>query len=200
MRMVRLINSSPYLTVWLNDHPKNKRNVPLFLSLGGGNLGGRLRSDSANSILKKIAKRAGIEKNIHAHLFRHSRLTELAKFMTENELRIFAGWTGGSSMSEIYVHLSGSDIDKKILENAGVILDEDKDPGDELLRPQECPRCKETNTATAQFCYRCGLPLSDVAGFKIDRDLKEMEDVIKRVLKDSPGFMEKLKATAEKLI
>jgi len=160
MRRVRLINSSPYLTVWLNSHPKNKRTAPLFVALGGGNVGGRLLSDSANSILKKIAKRAGIEKNIHAHLFRHSRLTELAKFMTENELRVFAGWTGGSSMSNVYVHLSGSDIDKKILENAGILEEDDQEPGDAILKPQICPRCHEKNPATAKFCHKCSSALT----------------------------------------
>lgn len=191
MRRVRLINASPYISEWMNQHPGN-RNDPVFISLGGRNNRGRLEADSCNSILKKIGRRAGIEKKIHPHLFRHSRLTELAKFMTEQELKIFAGWTGGSSMADVYVHLSGSDIDKKILENAGVILDEDKDPGDEILRPQECPRCKETNTATAQFCYKCGLPLSDIAGFKMDRDLEEMKDMMKQVLESSPDFLKNL--------
>ena len=181
MRRVRLINSSPYVSEWINQHPGN-RNAPLFISFGGKNFGGRLMPDSCNTILKKLAKRAGIEKHIHPHLFRHSRLTELAKFMTEQEIKVFAGWTGGSSMAEVYIHLSGADIDKKILEKAGILPDEDKDPGDELLRPQKCARCKETNTATAKFCYKCGLPLSDVAGFEADRAMQETMEAIKKVL------------------
>lgn len=190
MRRVRLINTSPYISEWINQHPfRNNRDSALFLSFASNKYGNRMLPDSCAAILKKIAKRAGIEKNIHPHLFRHSRLTELAKFMTEQEIKVFAGWTGGSSMASVYVHLSGSDIDKKMLENAGVILDEDKDPGDELLRPQKCPRCEETNTATAQFCYKCGLPLSDTAGFEADRAMQETMEAIKKVLEGSPDFL-----------
>lgn len=181
MRRVRLINSSPYLTVWINEHPGD-RNSPLFVAFTPNKYGGRLLAESANIIIQKIAKRASIEKHVHCHLMRHSRLTECAKFMTEQELKVFAGWTGDSEMAGIYVHLSGHDIDKKILENAGILDEEDKDPGDKILKPQKCPRCTETNPATAKFCYKCGAALTIETAMEDDADLeKRIQHILENV-------------------
>ena len=47
--------------------------------------------------------RAGINKRIHAHLFRHTRMTELAKTLPEQTLKQLAGWSGSSKMAEVLV-------------------------------------------------------------------------------------------------
>jgi len=66
--------------------------------------------------LRKLAENAGIKKDVHPHLLRHSRATHLTqKGLNEPHLRKFFGWTRNSDTPSIYVHLSGRDTDKAIL-------------------------------------------------------------------------------------
>ena len=122
MRRIRLIDYVQDLILWIENHPsKNDREAPLFVSFSSRIFGQRLSIDSLGYLISVLAKNAGIKKRVHPHLFRHTRLTELAKDFTESELKVIAGWTGSSTMAGIYVHLSGGDIEKKMLEKHGLI-------------------------------------------------------------------------------
>ena len=59
---------------------------------------------------------------IYPHLFRHSRLTELAASGYSNEalLKKFAGWTPGSNMAEVYFHLDDADVKNMLLIENGL--------------------------------------------------------------------------------
>lgn len=72
--------------------------------------------ENARRIVRESAIKAGIFKRIYPHIFRHSRATHLAKHLTEQELKKYFGWAGGSNMAAVYVHLSGKDIDDKIIQ------------------------------------------------------------------------------------
>jgi integrase len=86
------------------------RKPPFFVSFSSRIFGQRLSISSLGFLIKDLAKNASIEKRVHPHLFRHTRLTELAKDFTKSELKVIVG---------IYVHLSGGDIEKKMLEKHG---------------------------------------------------------------------------------
>lgn len=163
MRRIRLVDSSPYLRKWFNEHPyKEDPEKHLFIDLGNRTFGKGMGYFDLLWLVKTLAKRAGIKKRIYPHLFRHSRLTELAKIFTEQELKVWSGWTGSSYMPRIYVHLSGEDIEKKYLEKLGVITPEEIEKEKvekEVLRPRKCPHCEEINPATSKFCNKCSLPL-----------------------------------------
>ena len=125
MRRVRLIDYVPDIENWVNNHPwKHDREAYLFISLSNSNFGKRINGAGLGKNIKDLAKKAGIEKRVHPHLFRHTRLTELAKDFTESELKIIAGWSGSSKMAGVYVHLSGGDIEKKMLQKHGLIKNE----------------------------------------------------------------------------
>ena len=110
-------------------------------------------------MLNSLANKAGIKKNVYPHAFRHGRLTDLAKRgFNEMELRIFAGWTKESNMPATYLHLSGADIEKKLLAKNGIVED-DSDERDIELKPVECTRCKTRNPAGAKYCYICSMIL-----------------------------------------
>jgi integrase len=56
---------------------------------------------------RSIAKRAKIEKNIHAHLFRSSAATHLANKLNRQELCYYFGWKFSSPMPDTYIQREG---------------------------------------------------------------------------------------------
>jgi hypothetical protein len=62
-------------------------------------------------------------------------------------------------MPATYIHLSGADVKKKILQKAGLQEAEDL-PGDRFLDPVKCPRCGLLNERGFWTCARCNTPLS----------------------------------------
>ena len=195
VRRLRLIDSAPYIIQWINSHPmKDDRKAPLFVGFSNSSYGMRISEESIRRLLITISKRAGVRKHVHPHLFRHSRMTELAKVLTEQEMKIYAGWVGDSKMAGIYVHLSGMDLESKLLQNAGLLDREETREANEVLKPRDCPRCKETNPATAKFCYRCGMALDLQTAIEIDEkknaETLELMDLVQR----EPRVFEILKA------
>jgi hypothetical protein len=76
--------------------------------------------------LIKVSNKAGINKNLHPHLFRHSRATYMANFLTEAQMNAYFGWVQGSDMPAVYVHLSGRDIDDAVLKANGIMKSENE--------------------------------------------------------------------------
>lgn len=70
-------------------------------------------------------------------------------------------------MPEVYIHLSGGDIEKKMLEKAGFVTD-DEEPRVVALEPQECPRCKTMNTYDALYCQACSMALTEHAAYQVE--------------------------------
>jgi integrase len=100
MRRVRVIESAPYLDEWISEG-SFKQDAPIF----------PISYAAFRKRLQVLAVRAGIGKRIYPHLFRHSRATFLASYLTEAQLCMHHGWTVGSPMPRVYVHLNGSDLD-----------------------------------------------------------------------------------------
>ena len=118
MRRMRIVNVKE-LKDWLYFHPSGN-NPEAFLWSNLYRSEEYVGYGAVSKMLKETAERCGIKKRIHPHLFRHSRATHLANKLTESQMRIFFGWTGGSKMSATYVHLSGRDVDEAILEMNGL--------------------------------------------------------------------------------
>lgn len=111
-RRIRICGKAvEYLKEWVNvNHPTKKPDDVLF----------PYTYEGLAKVLKNIGKRAGLNKRIHFHMFRHGRATELSKELSDQELKIFMGWSKSSNMTETYVHLSGKDIEQKILQISGI--------------------------------------------------------------------------------
>ena len=155
-RRVRIIASSPYLTEWINKHPKrDDPEAPLWVTRDY-----EIMSYAALRItFKRLFKKAGVQKNINFHNFRHSRATYLANHLTEAQMKEFFGWVQGSDMASIYVHLSGRDVDNALLKVHGIKNTEEKE--ESQLNPKKCPRCQEINQFTNVFCNKCGMILDE---------------------------------------
>ncbi len=194
MRKVRLINSSNILILWLNNHPyKNNPDSNVFVSFSHRTYGKKLTSKGIYDVLQKLAKRAGIKKKVHPHLFRHSRLSELTrKGYPESFLRQFAGWTPSSKMPEVYIHLSAKNIDEMMLKKEGLKEKKSKELVD-VLKPIKCPKCSEINLATNRFCSRCATPLDEKS-----REEIFAENLIKKVIMTNPEIMKMIRISIEK--
>jgi site-specific recombinase XerD len=181
-RRIRLVSSVVDLKNWLNVHPrKNDPNAYLFCSITKNNKskGQPLSESGLLLILKQTANKAKISKKIYPHLFRHSRATHLAKHLTEQELKKYFGWTPNSGMASVYVHLSGADLDNKLLAINGVKKEgEEKPPA---IPTVKCYKCAEINSIGNKFCSKCGAPL----------DLKVVEklEIVKQVVSQVTMFI-----------
>ena len=181
-RRIRIVSSAPAITNWLRYHPKkDDRNAHLFCEILPGKEGKPLVYEVVNKMLKKASQRAGVQKPVNPHNFRHSRATHLAKHLTESQLCHYMGWVQGSREASTYVHLSGRDLDDAILRLHGLKQKEEKE--EESFKPKKCPRCHQMNDPASKFCAYCGLPLDEKViaetldiGYAIEssRELREM--------------------------
>jgi len=81
-----------------------------------GNVFGKMCIERLNQLVKEHAQKIGINKKVYTYIFRHSRATHLAKHLTEQQMKVYLGWSMGSDMVATYVHLSGRDMDSKVME------------------------------------------------------------------------------------
>ncbi len=113
-----VIEAAPVLEKWLKAYPFERTpNAPLFPSYKGKRL---LRRDSLN-VVKRLASRAGLEKRVYNHLFRHSRATwALASGMTDAQVKVLYGWAPGSTMLSRYSHLTSKQAYGGLLRSLGL--------------------------------------------------------------------------------
>jgi integrase len=182
-RRVRAVASTAYLSQWLNDHPHNDTESPLWVSLSDRSRGEALDYASSRMLLRRLARRAGVRKRVNPQAFRHSRASFLANALTERQMEQYLGWVPGSRMPQIYVHLSGRDVDNALLAMNGIEVTRPR--GLEVkLRPKTCVRCEQRNDPISKFCSHCGMPLDLKAVFEIERERKAADALMSRLLKD----------------
>ena len=166
-RRVRIVTFSSLVAAWIEMHPRrDDKEAPLWVNLSTNYKKEGIRYEGIAQNIKRIAKKAGIKKSINLHLFRHSRATHLAKCLTEAEMNVYFGWIQGSNMPATYVHLSGRDLDDKILQIHG-LKPRNAERKDEL-KPIECPRCKYINAPVNRYCGRCGTVLDEKERIKLE--------------------------------
>jgi site-specific recombinase XerD len=113
-RRLLLRESATYIDAWIAAHPTPVRTAFLWCELDTpqGSAPEQISYQSIRlKILDKARERAGIQKPVNPHHFRHSRATYLANYLTEAQMCEWFGWARGSRVPGRYVHLSGRDID-----------------------------------------------------------------------------------------
>ena len=193
MRKIPIKRSLSYLALYLDSINKSDPNKPLWLDVGTWmNKEEPIDKAAVAKVLKGAGRKAGIKKRIYPHLFRHSSATYWAQYLTEQQLKYYFGWTGGSTMAATYVHLSGRDIDHAILSSY--------DDGEDIIKPRSisfktCPRCKEKNHPASIHCSRCGDSLEINEDIKNELQRDHDVDIIKNFLKKAaknPKLFEQL--------
>ena len=169
VRELALISSTPLMLQYIDSHPfKRDGNQPLFLSYNHADHLKRLTQAGVAVIVAQAKERANLDKEkekifkrVYPHLFRHTKLTDLArKGMNESAMRQFAGWSKSSNMPEVYIHLSQEDVNDTRWElETGKIPEEKKVKS--ILMPLICPRCGKQNDSQQKYCFKCWLPLQE---------------------------------------
>lgn len=105
-----LIHSAGYIRNYKNSSNLKKDDI-LF----------KMSKEWANTMLKRIAKEAGITKPISPHKFRHAAATYAClKGFKEHSLRKKFGWKPSSNVPERYIHLIDDDIIDETLRLEGI--------------------------------------------------------------------------------
>lgn len=160
VRRVLLVNSTPYIANWMAHHPKRSDpNAFVWVCIGNMNHGKKMSYNTVRKVLVELAEKAKVRKRVNPHSFRHARATHLASELTESQMKQYLGWTQGSKMAAVYVHMSGRDVDSSILEMHGLKTPEE-DKRNNQMELKTCQVCGKTNEFEARICCRCGRALS----------------------------------------
>jgi integrase len=191
-RRIRLVFSTSYLKNWIDKHPlRDDRDSKLWVSISNRGKHEPLQYQHLSVRLKELATKCDLKKPMNPHHFRHSRASFLAKFLTESQLKVFFGWTQASDMAQIYVHLSGRDVDDALLSKV-FGLKKLEERGRSKLIHTFCLRCKEPNTAEHSICQRCSFPLEAKAVEAYESSIKDNASQIIDLMKQVKELHEEL--------
>ena len=195
-RQVRVVGDSiPYLRAWLSVHPDGSNpEAWLFCSISEGKKGMQLNYYAIDKMIKRAARKGGVGRRVHTHLFRHTRATMLASRVMEAPLESQMGWVHGSKQTRTYVHLSLRDQDNAILKGYGVPINDEEVVKEDM--PVTCPRCRQSNPSNSSYCNTCGLPFDIKTALEVEEAEKQIEKAVevstnidsltKKLIKESP--------------
>jgi integrase/recombinase XerD len=186
-RPIRLVESSPDLSAWINVHPfADDLEAPLWILRTPAKFGQAQNYFTAKKMLKRIVDKSGLKKRIHFNLFRHSEATRMAKYLTEAELKKRQGWTNSSRMPARYVHMVDSDVEDKVLGMYGL---KNTSEDNEIQKVIPCPTCSFVNSPESKMCSRCAKPMSvEVALEREESHKTDMERMMREILRQQQSI------------
>lgn len=184
-RIAYLTMSREYLAAWKNDTDFNGQNDLVFVTEAGE----AFQYSTLRKIVVKAAKRSNIEKHIHLHLFRKSRITHLIQQGYQESIVKRSMWGNvGTEMFKTYVCLTDSDIENEFLDKAGIKM---KDEAPNPLKARPCPRCHKVMGPESMFCSSCGTSLTEEVQATQDDLVKVLS---RKATEDPEGLIKALKA------
>ena len=173
-RRIFIFDSCMDLKNWLIAHPKKDDPQAYLFTNVLDNKKENWNYDSALSMVKRTARRAGIKKKVWIHLFRHTSATrDSRRGMPDDLMRLKYGWGKNSQMLNRYRHRNYEDIMKWEEEKRGVGVEKPKDPHE----PKKCYRCGELNAWNNSLCGKCGMNL--------DREMFEKSLVFEKLASET---------------
>jgi len=191
-REIVFVKAIPFVRSWLAVHPDPEPESPLFVSLKGDH--GRLTYDAVWLVLRRALRKAGINKRVHPHLFRHMVATELMLLEKRGGISPVAtekylGWVIGTQMRRRYSHVTDNEANNQMLAGRyGKI----KRPEEEERGLKECPRCSRYVEAKFSYCPYCGQALEWKEAFNL-QEVKQIQAEFFKLLAENPSLLEELK-------
>jgi hypothetical protein len=157
-RVAYIIAGKNYITQYLND--KGHVSPDDFVFKANGDK--PLTPTNAYKIIYNAKNEAGIQKHIQLKLFRKSRISNMMKEgYNDGAIREQIWGNQGTQMFKVYAKYSDKDIEKAMLEKAGIETDIPKPEAQ--TKPRKCHVCGKKNEPTAKYCNECTTPLTDDA-------------------------------------
>lgn len=158
-----IIDSAATLRNYLRTtHPRPERDdVALFHKLpghGNGEFGeddpGGVTATSQWKQLRAAADRAGIEKPVNPHNFRHSAITRMAREgYTRSQIEHRVHWNIDTDEWETYEHIAAEEHNEDIFRAAGIL---EADGSEHSQQRHPCGNCHEPLAPHHEYCPRCG--------------------------------------------
>lgn len=182
-RSVLIVSSAPFLAQWLNVHPfRTDPEAPLWVHYQFSVQPLQMKYDTIRTLLRNQFQRAGIEKHVYPHLFRHSRATYVlaSGLMTEAQAKAYFGWTPNTDQLATYAHLLASDA------NIAILRENHLAPTVEVheeLQATKCYRCGELNPSNADYCTRCNAVLNLAKAYEHQQLHDAKENLLRSMFK-----------------
>jgi integrase len=149
-----------------------------------------LSPDGVRSMLERAAERAGVDKPVNPHNFRHAAMTRLSndEGLTPQQIQHLAGWAD-DRMLEVYDETTDEERNNTIRSALGMPTSEtDDEPTPE---PAPCWNCRAELTGE-RFCPNCGEPQEMSARLARNNAQKDVQEG----MKDGADEPEKVQARA----
>lgn len=116
---------------------------------------GALSPDGVRAMLERAADRAGIEKPVNPHNFRHAAMTRLSndEGLTPQQIQHLAGWAD-DRMLEVYDETTDRERNDTIREAVGMPTSTEDEAT--TRDPTPCPNCRAEVQPGQRFCPNCG--------------------------------------------
>jgi len=181
-REVRIIKYQKEFKEWLEVHPlKHQDDFFIWISLGDKNRFELMSYGNVRKLLLELKKKAGINKPVNPHAFRHASVTYFSKLLPDSLLKKKFGWVRDTDMLAVYEHLDGKDLDEALLKLHGLKQEEIKES--KQLDKKVCPRCGHENNILSQFCSKCTMPLDLKVVIELDETRRKLDEFMLEMLK-----------------
>lgn len=157
-----IIDAAAPLRVYINhSHPRpDEPEAALFHTFDSveGSVAendGALSPSRVRDTLRELADRAGVDKPVNPHNWRHSAITRMwREGYDKQEIQHRVQWSLDTDMWQRYVHVTAEQMNEEIFADAGIVEDDDS-----LSRERKrCGTCREPLAPHVQYCPRCGEP------------------------------------------
>lgn len=205
-RYVRLIEASPYLQQWLEEHPyKDNKKAPLFPSFSRGkeSLHKRMLPKSFWWTIKRVHARIPElkDKRLHPHLFRHFAVTQRWNEGMRTETMAQRHGVTTSTLQNVYLHYDDKDADEEYIglhdpePDQEKLLEKEEDK--KKLAPKKCQYCGNLNPFNIHYCNKCNRPIDVTSFVKEDKKQEQLNAFMSSFME---VFMQHRDFTPEQII
>lgn len=190
-------DANPLLHKWIfNEHPlRTEKDFPLWVEMSRNSDHDALNTGGLRKFMERITDAAHMTKRVVPYTLRHTRLTDLARDgATEALLSDIAGWTLGSKMPAVYIHLSKRDMRPMMEKLLGISR-----PVTEIERrlPKLCQNCSTANMFESRVCSSCGMALDAKTAVEMtinkNNQISGLREEMRNIVTDFRSEMDELK-------